>query len=332
MKFVYQLTEAEQITLTHCMRYHNNSKCRIRAHVVLLSARNYKINEIADIYQMDRDTIGVWLNSWEKEGIVFLYDIPRTGRPNKLTEEEQKRVVDAVAEDPRSIKRAIGIVKDEFDKEVSSDTIKRILKRCNQVWKRIRTSLKSKRDQVAFAEIKLELSELNTYADDGIIDLHYFDESGFSLTPVVPYAWQPKGSTIEVPAARSAQLNVLGFINTKCDFTSFVVNGTVDSDAVIACFDSFCETISKPTWIVVDNAPTHTATKFKNKRETWEQKGLYIYYLPAYSPELNIIEIVWRFIKYQWMPFSAYLSSKNLANSLDEILKNLGAKYRITFA
>jgi transposase len=146
MKFVGKLIEAERLTLTDCMQYHDNNKCRIRAHVVLLSARGYKINEIADIYQLDRDTISVWLDSWEKEGIVFIYDIPKTGRPNKLTEEERKRVIEAVAEDPRSIKRTIGIVKDEFDKEVSADTIKRILKGCNQVWKRIRTSLKSKRD------------------------------------------------------------------------------------------------------------------------------------------------------------------------------------------
>ena len=29
-------------------------------------------------------------------------------------------------------------------------------------------------------------------------------------------------------------------------------------------------------------------------------------YLPPYSPELNLIEILWRRIKYTWLPFSAY--------------------------
>jgi hypothetical protein len=35
------------------------------------------------------------------------------------------------------------------------------------------------------------------------LDLYYFDESGFSLTPCIPYAWQPVGEVIEVPSSRS---------------------------------------------------------------------------------------------------------------------------------
>ena len=73
------------------------------------------------------------------------------------------------------------------------------------------------------------------------------------------------------------------------------------------------------------------ATKFKAKRLEWEEKGLYLYYLPPYSPELNLIENLWRFIKYQWLPFSAYLSFRNLLSSLNEILENVGEKYKISF-
>ncbi|WP_368860940.1 transposase, partial [Desulforhabdus sp. TSK] len=38
------------------------------------------------------------------------------------------------------------------------------------------------------------------------------------------------------------------------------------------------------------------------------KKNLYIKFLPTYSPELNLIEILWRKIKYEWLSFSAYLS------------------------
>jgi len=40
----------------------------------------------------------------------------------------------------------------------------------------------------------------------------------------------------------------------------------------------------------------------------WVQKGLIIKYLPPYAPELNLIEILWRFMQYSWLPFSAYAS------------------------
>ncbi len=38
----------------------------------------------------------------------------------------------------------------------------------------------------------------------------------------------------------------------------------------------------------------------------WHRPKLSIYRIPPYSPELNMIEIVWRKIKYEWLPFSAY--------------------------
>ncbi len=38
----------------------------------------------------------------------------------------------------------------------------------------------------------------------GVQDLYYFDEAGFSLTPSVPYGWQPIGERVEIPSAKSA--------------------------------------------------------------------------------------------------------------------------------
>jgi len=67
----------------------------------------------------------------------------------------------------------------------------------------------------------------------------------------------------------------------------------------------------------------------KNKKT----KGrLIIKYLTTYSPELNLIEILWRNIKYAWLPFSAYQCLNALREALENILKNFGSEYQITFA
>ena len=59
--------------------------------------------------------------------------------------------------------------------------------------------------------------------------------------------------------------------------------------------------------------------------------SLLIVPISPYSPELNIIEIVWRKIKYEWLPFSAYESIEALRGSLFEVLANIGKKYQIDF-
>jgi transposase len=53
--------------------------------------------------------------------------------------------------------------------------------------------------------------------------------------------------------------------------------------------------------------------------------------LPTYSPELNLIEIVWRKIKYEWLPLSAYESFKSLWSGLSDIIPKIGLEYNIYF-
>ncbi|MFR9641485.1 MAG: transposase [Rikenellaceae bacterium] len=86
-----------------------------------------------------------------------------------------------------------------------------------------------------------------------------------------------------------------------------------------------------PYLVVIDNAPIHRSKKFMAKVEQWRELDLWIYFLPPYSPELNIIEILWRFMKYQWLPFDAYLNFMRLKARVAEVLECVGLKYRINF-
>ena len=196
----------------------------------------------------------------------------------------------------------------------------------------MRKSQKSKRDEREFQACYEELEQLQEQADDGKIALYYFDVAGFSLEPAIPYAWQEKGSIIEIPSARSSRINVLGFFNTDNDFQSFIFQSSVDTSLIVDCFNMFAKTISQKTVVVIDNAPTHTSDEFEDWIEEWKQMGLFIKYLPEYSPELNLIEILWRKIKYEWIPFSAYLNFSSLKNSIIDILAQVGTKYTISFA
>ncbi len=67
------------------------------------------------------------------------------------------------------------------------------------------------------------------------------------------------------------------------------------------------------------------------KVKEWKLQDLYIYFLPSYSPELNIIEILWRRIKYNLMPLDSYLNFEKLTENLNYVLINFGEKYDINF-
>jgi len=193
------------------------------------------------------------------------------------------------------------------------------------LWKR------ADEDEKEFA--RQDLAQLTKQADQGLIDLVYFDGSGFNLWAKVVYAWQKCGERISVPVTRGTSQNVLGFMWHRCQkFSSFVFEGSIDSNIIIACFDEMAQSIEKETWIVLDNAPVHRSQEFEEKIEEWEKRGLKIYFLPTYCPSLNKIEMLWEKIKYDWLSWEAYSSQKNLNQELDGILSQIGSKNLITFS
>jgi len=316
-------------------------RVRQRAHAILLSAKGYRIDQLVDIFfpdlrsGVDRDTITRWLDRWQEDHFDGLEDAPRSGRPRSIVVEEEASVLKQVEEDPRQLKAVVARLEDRFS--VSILTLKRLLRRHGYKWRRLRRSLKAKRDEAAFREAQAELDALKRREDLGQIALYYFDGSGFSLTPVVPYAWQAPGQRLELDSARSPQINVLGFLRRSEAFVPFVVEGTVCSETIVACIDAFCAGLEplqagKERVLVLDRAPVHTSKCFEQARARWLKQGVQVKYLPSYSPELNLIELLWQAIKYRWLPFSAYESLKALREALEEILLGIGTKYRITFA
>lgn len=330
-RFVSEISTEQREKLLQAMKT-GNEQVRRRAHAILLSARGYSVDQIAGIYEVDRDSVSNWLDRWDDDGIEGLHDQEGRGRKPILNEKEQKQAIKIVEKDPRSSNRSLSKIEKKTGKKISRDTLKRILKKGNKSWKRIRRSLRGKRDEVDFQVSKAELEDFRAQAATGKIDLYYFDGVGFTLDPSVPYAWQTIGETIEIPAASSDRINVLAFYSTDNRFHPFIFEETIDSEIVIACFDSLCQVITKLTFVVIDGAPVHTSDAFQARLKGWEDRGLYVYLLPAYSPELNLIEILWRMIKYHWLPLNAYESYKALLRMLNIVLKGIGSKYQIDFA
>jgi transposase len=105
----------------------------------------------------------------------------------------------------------------------------------------------------------------------------------------------------------------------------------IDSEVVINFLDKFSQNLSKMTVVIMDQASIHTSDSLLQKLPEWEQKNLKIFWLPTYSPKHNLIEILWKFIKYEWIEIEAYESWTSLLKYLKKVLDNLGQEYAINF-
>src|SRR5215210_1746835 len=98
-RFIGELNAEQREELRRAMKT-GNEQVRRRAHAVLLSARGYSVGQIADIYEVDRDTVMHWLDRWEDKGAASLHDQAGRGRKPILNEKEQKQALKIVAQDP----------------------------------------------------------------------------------------------------------------------------------------------------------------------------------------------------------------------------------------
>ncbi len=331
-RFVSPLTAAERETLKTTFKTHSSHSARVRAQAVLLSERQFSIDQIAEIFEVNRNTVAEWLDRWEEERSVD--DFPGRGRKPKLNEEEQEKVVKMIDEQPQSSREVLSQIERQIGQTISRDTLRRIAKKHQRSWKRVRNSKRSKRDEADFQAAKTELEDLEAEAERaGEFEVAYADEAGFALGTVVPYAWQPIGKTIELPAKDdSGRVNVFGIYNRENKLYSVMFECALTSEIVIACIDEYSLGLTKLTLLVIDGASIHVSKEFEARLEAWEERGLFIYLLPAYSPELNLIEILWRMIKYHWLPLAAYQSFQFLVKYLTDVLSQVGSKYQINFA
>lgn len=167
--------------------------------------------------------------------------------------------------------------------------------------------------------------------EQGLFKVYYGDQSGFSLNPCLPYGWQPKGEYVRICPKKSKRLNVFGLLSKDNDLQVYSTNGTVSSDLMIAFLDDFARQIKQKTVVVLDNAPIHHSDEFQEQIAVWEQQDLYIFFLPAYSPHLNIIERLWLKAKYEWLKPHHYESFEILSTAVEEILNQVGKTFKIDF-
>jgi transposase len=102
---------------------------------------------------------------------------------------------------------------------------------------------------------------------------------------------------------------------------------------IIDVMEEFCESLDNPAVVVLDNASIHKSEAVTEKMENWDRRGLTLYFISPYSPELNLIEILWMKIKYEWITNSAYEGTAFLRSAIRDILSSFGSNdCRIQFS
>ncbi|NES86689.1 MAG: IS630 family transposase [Moorea sp. SIO2B7] len=331
MRFIRELNPETKKLLKRISYQSKFPQVRNRAKCVLLSYQKISLDELISIFSVKRKTIYNWLTRWEDQQIKGLYNQKGRGRKPKLNQSQKQQVKSWVKSEPKSLKKIKLKINKEWEIDVSKERIKRIIKKLNLTWKRMKRGVNKTPDEGELEGKIPRLEELKEQAKKGEIDLRYLDESGFSLKPSIPYRWQEKKERITLNSWEGKIINVLGLMECENQLDYEIHPGVIDSEIVIKFLDNFGDNLDKLTVVVLDKASIHTRDKIIKKLGEWNSKNLEIFWLPTYSPKHNLIEILWKFIKNEWIEIDAYQNWNSLLKYLKKVLDNFGQEYVINF-
>jgi len=332
-----ELSETEKCLLEDGFKNGNKSHFRTRCHAILLSSEGMRIDAISSLYKKRMETIRDWMNDWTTDGIKGLMIQQGRGRKATLNVGNITTVAivkKKVKEQPIKLNSILEGISTALGVNVSKKILKKFLKKLGYTYRRIRKRLKKQPDPIEYARKVEELKTLIDLEKGAFLTIYYADESGFNETPCVPYGWQPKGDSLSIPTQKGSRLNVFGLMSRDNKLHTYTSTKSIDSDFVTKSIDDFI--FNQPrqgrSVIIIDNAKIHHSEAFKSRIKEWEQNDVFIFYLPTYSPHLNLIETFWRKCKYEWLLPQHFDSWKAIQEQLNDIFINFGKKYKIDFA
>ena len=82
----------------------------------------------------------------------------------------------------------------------------------------------------------------------------------------------------------------------------------------------------RPRIVVLDNAGIHRSRKVRQARRALAERGIWLWYLPAYSPELNDIERTFRTLKHEAMPQRTFTATETLTAAVETAFRQVNTQ------
>lgn len=127
----------------------------------------------------------------------------------------------------------------------------------------------------------------------------WVDESGFYLLPARVRTYAPRGQTplLRVPLTRD-HVSVIGALTEQGQFLLRMQRWAYRSQAVVRFLKHLLQHISGNILVIWDGSPIHRSRIIKEFLARGGAQRLQVERLPAYAPDLNPVEYVWRYLKH----------------------------------
>lgn len=341
------LSSEQKEKLLKTLKESENPYIRERILILLLMNDGKTYQEISNFLERSYPTVAYWAVHGDPDNLDSLKDRRAEGNFRKATKVYEELLLKVVEKEPylygyefgrwTAARLAVHLEK-ETGIKLSGSQVSRIFQKKNYVYIWAKYSLEDKQNpenRKVFKEKLAEYIKIAKSAPDKL-QIWFWDESGFSLRVIRRKAWGKKGSHKKVTGKRSrGRVNVMGGLRytDKKRVNYFVKKGNADTfyeslkllNALVRKewveqgnkMEDF-EKQGQKILIILDNASFHKRKDILGKIES-ELPNIRLEFLPAYSPDYNLIELVWHSAK-EYIAHKTFESIEQLENLLNKLL------------
>jgi transposase len=345
------LSQDQREQLLIVLKEHENPYVREKILILLLMNDGKTYQEISDFLGISYTTVAYWAVHGDPDNLESFLDGRREGNFRKLTKEYEDLLLEVIEKEPIeygydfgrwTAARLATYLEKVTGIKLSGSQVRRILNRKKYAYLWAKYSLEDKQDPEKRKLFKEKLSEYLriTKTTPERLQVWFWDESGFSLRVIRRKTWGRKGHRKKVPGQRRrGRVNIMGglryhdkqrinFVIKKGNADVFYEQLKLVNDFIMQEWieqgnriEDFKESSAKIV-IILDNASFHKRQDILEKIES-EMPNIILEFLPPYSPDYNLIELVWHSAK-EYIAHRLFESVEQLEELLNKLLNQGG--------
>jgi transposase len=308
-------------------------RARKKCWVVYLRGKGYICQEIADIVRVDVDTVTNYLRKYHQGGLAKLLSENYRKPKSRLDSHEEELKILFKKQPPHTVNQAIEMIQQATGICLKPSACRTFLhkiglkpRRCGLVPGKAKDDEEQQRKQQEFHDQKLQ--PILEEAQENKRVVLFVDAAHFVMGAFLGILWCFVRQLLPSSCGRQ-RYNVLGAYDpirheVITMTNSIVVNQSTFCDLLDAIAVAYRDS-GLPITLILDNARYQKCQSVFDKAQ---QLGIELLYLPAYSPNLNLIERLWRFIKKQVLYSTHYDTFTAFKDNIDNCLCEIGTRFK----
>jgi transposase len=330
-------TQEDLRELAHDRYHYPDPRVQRKMEVLWLKSHGVTHEAIATYAGVSRRSVQRYLDQYLEGGLPALRRSEANHPQSVLVEHETSLEEYFQKHPPRSTKQAQAIIEQRTGVRRGLSQVRHFLKdRLGLRWRKVgaipvppkKTVEEHARDQAAYLQEKLE--PRLEQAREGQRQVYFVDAAHFVFAPFLGCLWCAVRLFVRAASGRK-RYNVLGALDAVTHQLIRVTNfDYINSESVCALLRAVAEaSVGLPITLVLDNARYQ---KCALVQELAASLGIELLYLPSYSPNLNLIERLWKFVRKESLNSIYYETFEGFTTAINECLDTLPTKHKAEMA